>query len=112
MDSTGAFRPKGNTIVVPAATSAPTGVAGGGPAAGDVTYTMYNSGTVPVALGYGVSAAAAQANAVFPTAGTSQPSIVLAPGTVQVFTLVDGMFFSGITGSGTATVYICPGEGL
>jgi hypothetical protein len=73
---------------------------------------IYNAGAAAVAIGYGLSAASATANAVFPTAGNPKPSIVIPAGAILTFTLTGNLFFSGIIGAGTASVYITPGDGV
>lgn len=110
-----AFAPLGNTVVVAAAGTAPTGVqvpvfekfnpqnAG--------QYRFVNAGANTVFLGAGASAAEATANAVAPVAGTPSAAIVLVPGAVEILRFNKDTFFSGLS-SAAATVYITPGQGL
>ena len=79
-----AFAPLGETVVVPAAASAPTGVqalvSGRLDAQGTGQYRIINDSTYTVFLGVGTTAALATANAVAPVAGNPSPAIVLVPG--------------------------------
>ena len=110
-----AFAPLGETVVVAAAASAPTGVQA-------LVYDKFepqnagqfrfiNNGTTTVFLGTGSTAAEAQNNAVAPVAGNPSPAIVLVPGAVEILRFNQTTFFSGLS-SAAATVYITPGQGL
>lgn len=107
-----AFNPQGNTVVVAAAGTAPTGVQA---PAGTVNprgqYRVVNAGNVTVHLGVGATAAAAQANAVAAAAGVPAAGIPLVPGAVEILRFSAEAYFSGYSAS-AATVYITPGEGL
>jgi Na+/phosphate symporter len=72
-------------------------------------YRVINSGNVTVFLGYGVASSDASNNAVVVT--SSQASFPLLAGTDEILTFVPGAYFTGITSSGTATIYITPGDG-
>ena len=100
-----AFAPMGNTVVVPAAAVAPTGVQapvlGRLDAQGTGQYRIINASTTVTAT----------ANAVAPVAGTPSAAIVLVPGAVEILRFGRESFFSGL-GSAAATVYIVQGEGL
>jgi hypothetical protein len=61
-------------------------------------------------LGVGVDAATATANATVVT--SSGAAIPLQPGTDEVLSFCPNAYFTGITASGTVTVYITPGTGL
>jgi hypothetical protein len=110
-----AFAPLGNTVVVAATTSAPTGIQAPVYAkfepqnAGQ--FRFVNAGTTTVFLGTGSTAAEATANAVAPVAGTPSAAIVLVPGAVEILRFNQTTFFSGLS-SAAATVYITPGQGL
>ena len=110
-----AFAPQGNTIVVAATTSAPTGVQAlvntrfSGQETGQVR--IVNSGTVIVHLGVGATAAEAATNAVAATAGSPAAGIPILNGTTQILRFPVGAFFSGLSAS-AATVYITPGQGI
>jgi hypothetical protein len=110
-----AFAPLGETAVVAATTSAPTGVqAPVYPKFDDQNagqYRFINNGATTVFLGTGSTAAEATANAVAPVAGNPSPAIVLLPGAVEVLRFNQTTYFSGLS-SAAATVYITPGQGL
>lgn len=75
----------------------------------DAKVIAYNSGTVPVFIVTGVT----QPTAVFPTSATVPlAGKVLAPGSVCTFVREDKhAFLSGITSTGSASVYISIGNG-
>jgi len=110
-----AFAPLGQTVVVPAAASAPTGVQALVDARFDAQstgqYRIINSSANTVFLGVGPTAAIATANAVAPVAGTPSAAIVLVPGAVEVLRFGRESFFSGLA-SAASTVYIVQGEGM
>ena len=110
-----AFAPLGETVVVPAASSAPTGIQAPVYAKFDPQntgqYRFINSGTTTVFMGTGNTATEATANAVAPIAGTPSAAIVLVPGAVEILRFNQDTFFSGLS-SAAATVYITPGQGL
>jgi len=105
-----AFTKTGNTVTFLAASSAPTAVQCLSSTLGGNQYRIINAGTVTVFLGYGTSTSDASNNAVQVT--TSQSSFPLLPNTDEILTFVPNAYFTGITASGTATVYITPGDGL
>ena len=106
-----AFNPQGNTVVVAAAGTAPTGVqvSAGTNASGQ--YRIVNAGNVTVHLGVGATAAAAQANAVAAAAGVPAASVPMVAGAVEILRFPANAYFSGYSLS-AATVYITPGEGI
>jgi len=110
-----AFNPIGNTVVVAAAGTAPTGVQApvfekfNPQAAGQ--YRFVNAGSNTVFLGTGPTAALAQAAAVAPTAGSPTAAIVLLPGAIEILRFNIDTFFSGLASSAT-TVYVTPGQGI
>ncbi len=110
-----AFAPLGNTVVVPAASTAPTGVQalvnGRLDAQGTGQYRITNSSANTVFLGVGPTAAIATANAVAPVDGTPTAAIVLLPTSVGILRFARDSFFSGLASSGS-TVYIVQGEGI
>ena len=107
------WAPVGKTLLVAADTTAPVGTqAITSPCAGGFQYRVCNNGTVTVFYAWSkTSGAAAAALAVIPTA-TSQDSYPLPPGAVEVVTAPADAYFSAITASGTASVFITPGRGL
>jgi len=105
-----AFTKTGNTVAFLAATTAPAAAQCVSSTLGGNQYRIINSGSVTVFLGYGTSASDAGNNAtVITTTGTAFP---LLPGTDEILTFVPNAYFTGITASGTATVYITPGDGM
>jgi hypothetical protein len=104
------FTPSGNTVVFTAATTAPTPVQAVSSTLGGNQYRVINAGLVTVFMGLGASNTAATANAVVVTSSAS--SIPLLPGTDEILTFVPNAYFTGITSSGTAAVYIVPGDGM
>ena len=108
--STNAFTKTGNTVVFTAATSAPTPVQCSSSTLGGNQYRIINSGSVTVFLGYGVASTDASNNAVVVTStGNAFP---LLAGTDEILTFVPNAYFTGITSSSTASVYITPGDGM
>jgi len=105
-----AFTRTGNTVAFLAATSAPTPIQAVSTTLGGNQYRIINSGSVTVFLGYGNTAAGATANtAIITTTGTSMP---LLPGTDEVLSFVPNAYFTGITATSNATVYVTPGDGM
>lgn len=108
--STNAFTKTGNTVAFLAATTAPATVQAVSSTLGGNQYRVINSGTVTVFLGYGTTASEANSNATVVT--TTGPSFPLLPGTDEILTFVPNAYFTGITSSGTASIYITPGDGM
>ena len=105
-----AFTKTGNTVTFTAASSAPTPVQCASTTLGGNQYRVINNGTVTVFLGYGMTAAEANAAAVQVT--SSQSAFPLLPSTDEILTFVPNAYFTGVTASGNAVVYITPGDGL
>lgn len=105
-----AFTKMGNTVVFTAATTAPSPVQALSSSLGGNQYRIINNGNVVVFLGYGSTSADAANNAL--VVSSSQAAFPLLPGTDEILTFVPNAYFTGITSSGTATVYITPGDGL
>jgi len=103
------FSPSGNTVVFAAATSAPTPVQAISTTLGGNQYRVINSGTVIAYLGVGNTSANATANAV--VVSTTASSIPLLPGTDEILTFTPNAYFTGITSTSSANVYITPGDG-
>jgi hypothetical protein len=105
-----AFTRTGNTITFTAATTAPTPVQCPSTTLGGNQYRIINTGTVTVFLGYAVASSDAANNAiVISTTGLSLP---LLPNTDEILSFVPNAYFTAITASGTAQIYITPGDGL
>ena len=108
--STNAFTKTGNTVVFTAATSAPTPVQCNSTTLGGNQYRIINAGSVTVFLGYGVASTDASNNAVVVTStGNAFP---LLAGTDEILTFVPNAYFTGITATANASVYITPGDGM
>jgi hypothetical protein len=107
---TQAFTKLGNTVAFTANTAAPTPVQAVSTTLGGNQYRIINAGTVTVFLGYGSSASDASNNAAVVT--TTGPSLPLLPGTDEILSFVPNAYFTGITVSGSAVIYISPGDGL
>lgn len=110
-----AFAPLGETAVVAAAATAPTGIQAlvfpKFDAQSTGQFRLINAGTTTVFLGTGSSASEATANAVEPLSGNPSPAVVLVPGAVEILRFNPNTYFSGLSSS-AATVYITPGQGL
>jgi Na+/phosphate symporter len=105
-----AFTKTGNTVTFTAATSAPTPVQATSTTLGGNQYRIINSGNVTVFLGYGTVSTDATNNAV--VVSTTAPAFPLLAGTDEILTFVPNAYFTGITASGTAAIYITPGDGV
>ena len=105
-----AFTRTGNTVAFTANVAAPTTIQCSSTTLGGNQYRIINSGTVTVFLGYGTTSSEATNNAV--VVSTTGPSYPLLAGTDEILSFVPNAYFTGVTSSGTATVYITPGDGL
>lgn len=108
--STNAFTPVGNTVVFTANVAAPTAAQAVSVTLGGNQYRIINSGNVGVFMGVGNTASDANNAASIVT--NTGPAIFLLPGTDEVLTFRPNAYFTGITVSGTANVYVVPGDGL
>jgi len=108
--STNAFTKTGNTVVFTAAVTAPAPVQASSTTLGGNQYRIINSGSVTVFLGYGVDSGNATNSAVVVT--TTGPAYPILAGTDEILTFAPNAYFTGITGSSTAAVYITPGDGM
>lgn len=109
-----AFEPAGKCILIAGATTAPTGtqlVVAGVNSSNVKQARFYNAGAVVAWVAFGDSGAAAAAAAIVPT-GTSQNVTPILPGTSLVMSVPPNKFWSAITGSSTASIYVQPGRGL
>jgi len=103
------FTPSGNTVVFTAATTAPAAVRAVSTTLGGNQYRILNAGSVTVFMGIGVTAALANSAAVVVT--SSNAAVPLLAGTDEILTFTPNAYFTGVTGSSTAVVYITPGDG-
>ena len=104
------FCPSGNTVTFTAAVSAPTPVQAVSTTLGGNQYRIINAGNVTVFLGYGNTAALA--NTAAAVVSTTGPAYPLLAGTDEILTFQPNAYFTAITASGTATIYVTPGDGL
>ena len=105
-----AFTRTGNTVAFTANVAAPTTIQCSSTTLGGNQYRIINSGTVTVFLGYGTTSSEAANNAV--VVSSTGPAYPLLAGTDEILSFVPNAYFTGVTSSGTATVYITPGDGL
>jgi hypothetical protein len=106
---TQAFTPTGNTVTFTANTTAATPVQAVSTTLGGNQYRILNSGTVTVFMGVGSTSALATANATVVT--STALAIPLLAGTDEILTFSPNAYFTGITSSSTAVVFITPGDG-
>ena len=119
MSQQSAFQMQHRTQVFTAATTAPTPVQVTSVNAQTPTnacnYVLTNIGTQVAFVSCEATAALATSSAVIPTAGggTNGARCIPVLGNSQIsLTGPPAAFFTGITSSGTATVYVSGGEGL
>jgi len=105
-----AFTKTGNTITFTANVAAPTPVQCSSSTLGGNQYRIINNGTVTVFLGYGTTSSDASNNAV--VVSSTGAAFPLLPNTDEILTFVPNAYFTGITSSGNAVIYITPGDGL
>jgi hypothetical protein len=105
-----AFIKTGNTIAFVAGITAPTPVQCVSTTLGGNQYRVINNGSVTAFLGYGQDAANASTNAN--VVSTTSPSFPLLPNTDEILTFVPNAYFTAVTSSGNATIFITPGDGL
>jgi len=110
-----AFSPLGPTIVISATGVAPVGEQAPASDENKVrsvgNYRFNNSsGSEGIWIGYGSTAAEAQANATAPAPGITK-NFFLAPGATEILKFGQDTFFSGLANVAT-DFYIVPGEGL
>lgn len=107
----GAFNPTGNTITFLANTAAPAAVqATTSSNTSYCQYRVFNSGGNLIFLGVGANATVANNNAV--VVSSSNSSIPVLPGTLEVISFPSNSYFTAITSSGTSQIYITPGLGV
>jgi uncharacterized membrane protein len=107
------FAQSGKSVTFTAATSAPTAVQASNYEGTSLSgnYRICNSGTNVVFLGIGRTATEAANNATV-LSSTSQQCLPILPGAIEVFMFGLNSYFTGITASGTAVVYVTPGAGI
>ena len=110
-----AFTVLGNTCKLTAATTAPTPIQVTSSTLGGNQYRIINlSGSVTAFLSYAQDSATATSNCVIPTGDGSNAKncIPILPNTDEILSFVPNGYFTAITVSGTADIYITPGDGL
>lgn len=108
-----AFTSLGKTVTVTAASTAPTPVQVPSTTLGGNQYRVINlSSNTACFLAYAQTSADAATNCVIPTAGNSETVLPLLPQTDEILSFVPNAYFTAITSSGTADLYITPGDGL
>lgn len=109
-----AFTQLGNTVAFTATTTAPAAVQASSLTLGGNQYRVINDGNVTAHLAYGATAAIASNNAVIASGGgaNSAFSLPLLSGTDEILTFLPNAFFTAITSSGNAAIYITPGDGV
>ena len=108
-----AFTQLGNTVVFTANTAAPTPVQAISNGLGSNQYRIVvpaSSTVTMIYLGYGISSAIANTNAVVISSSTF--TLPLLPGTDEILTFLPNAYFTGITSSGNLSVFITPGDGV
>lgn len=105
-----AFTKTGNTVAFIANTTAPAPVQCVSSTLGGNQYRIINAGTVTVFLGYGMTSADANTNAVVVT--SSGASFPLLPGTDEILTFAPNAYFTGVTATGNSAVYVTCGDGM
>lgn len=103
------FCPSGNTVTFTANTSAPTPVQAVSTTLGGNQYRILNAGQVTAFLGVGTTSAQAAASAT--VVSTTANCIPVLAGTDEIITFPPNAYFTGITSSSTAVIYITPGDG-
>lgn len=103
------FTPSGNTVTFTAATTAPAAVQAVSTTLGGNQYRILNAGSVVAFLGIGTTAAEANAAAVAVT--SSGLAIPLLAGTDEIITFAPNAYFTAVTSSSTAVIYVSPGDG-
>ena len=115
MAVSGAYTVTGNTVTLTAATSAPTPVQCSSATLGGNQYRIINSSTTQGCfLSFASDPTTATNNCVIPTGGgnSSTRTIYILPSTDEVVTFVPNAYFTAITSTGTAVLYISPGDGM
>lgn len=110
-----AFTVLGNTCKMTAASTAPTPIQVSSSTLGGNQYRIINLSTTTTAfLAYAQTSADAAANCVIPTGDGSNAKncIPILPNTDEILSFVPNGYFTAITSTGTADIYITPGDGL
>jgi hypothetical protein len=104
------FQAGGQSYTIAAAASPPTPIQISG-GTGETSTLIVNTGTAPVAVGIGSTAAIATANAVLPTVGSPSNATVIVGGGLQVhIRTIPGQYWTAYAASNTS-IYLTPGSG-
>lgn len=101
----------GDTMPVVAAVTCPTPVQVSSIAPAPVQYVVSNLGTVPAFIAYGATSAAATANCAIPSGTTGYLVQIVLPLSQVTITASPNYYFTAITSSSTADLYVSPGLG-
>ena len=113
MSVSAAFSPMGNTVVIAAGTTQPAPAQVVSTTIGGNNYRLINAGNVTVFLGVGVTSATANSNAVVLNSSTTNAfTVPILSGTDEILSFAPNSWFTGITASGSANVYVTPGDGI
>ena len=109
-----AFPGLGNTVKLVGATTAPTPVQVPSSTLGGNQYRVINDGLVTAFLSFSSDSATASSNCVIPTGSgvNSQTVLPLLAGTDEILSFPPNAYFTAITASDSAAIYITPGDGL
>ena len=110
-----AFTSLGKTVKLVAAATAPTPVQVPSTTLGGNQYRVINlSSNTACFLAYAQTEAGATSNCVIPTGvGANSTTVLpLLPQTDEILSFVPNAYFTAITTSGTADLYITPGDGM
>lgn len=109
-----AFTVTGKTVKIVGATTAPTALQVPSTTLGGNQYRVINDGSVTAFLSYASDAATALSNCVIPTGSGSNSTNVLPllAGTDEILSFTPNAYFTAITSSSVANIYITPGDGL
>lgn len=106
-----AFEPTGPTLLIAAATTAPSGLqAVHGVSEDCAGYMFYNIGTDTAFVGFGSTAVASKP--VIPTAIASKPAYPVKPGDYLFIKAAPNQFVSAIVGTTGGNVFVTPGRFL
>lgn len=108
-----AFTVTGNTVTLTANVTANTPVQCLSTTLGGNQYRIINTSTTVIAyLSFASSASDATANCLIPNATNSSRTLPILPSTDEIITFVPNAYFTALTASSTATLFITPGDGL
>lgn len=109
-----AFTITGKTVKIVAATTAPAAAQVPSTTLGGNQYRVINDGLVTAFLSFASDSATASSNCVIPTGSgaNSQTVLPLLAGTDEILSFPPNAYFTAITATDSAAIYITPGDGL